>query len=51
MDLLIFTSSLGHSKCIDDKLFVRSTINKFHPHITIYFLGKQKNSQNLNTFK
>jgi len=29
MNLLIFASYLGHSKCVGDEPFVRSTKNKF----------------------
>ena len=36
MDLLISTSSLGHSRHIEDGLFVRSTKNKFQLHITLF---------------
>ena len=36
MNLLIFASSLGHSKYIEDESFVRSTKNKFQQHITLF---------------
>ena len=36
MDLLIFTSSLGYSKCIGDDPFISSAKNKFQPYITLF---------------
>ena len=64
MDLLIFASSLGYSRRIDDELFVRNTINKFQPHITLltkylaliiiecklHYISLKKKLQNLEHF-
>ena len=36
MDLFIPASSLGYSRRIENELFVRSTKNKFQPHITLF---------------
>ena len=36
MNLLISTSSLGYSRHIEDKLFVKSIRNKFKAHITLF---------------
>ena len=35
MDLLKSASSLGHSRHIKDESFIRSTRNKFQPHIAL----------------
>ena len=42
MDLLlyiyiyIYITFFGHSRCIEDEPFVRSTGNKFQPHIILF---------------
>ena len=36
MDLFIYDSSLCHSRHIDDEAYVKSTRNKFQPHITLF---------------
>ena len=36
MDLLIYVSFLGHSRCKENGPFVRNTIYKFQPHITLF---------------
>lgn len=45
MDSLILSFSLGHSRRIKDKPFIRSTKNKFHSHITLFakYLAIYKN--------
>ena len=36
MDLFIYTSYLGYIRCMEDELFVRTTKNKFQPHIILF---------------
>ena len=36
MDLFISTSYLGYIRCMEDELFVRTTKNKFQPHIILF---------------
>ena len=35
MDLFIYASSLSHSRHIENKTFVRTSRNKFQPHIIL----------------
>ena len=37
IDLFISASSLGYSRWLENELFVRSTRNKFQPHIMLLY--------------
>ena len=36
MNLFISTSYLGYIRCMEDEPFVRTTKNKFQPHIILF---------------